>query len=285
MAVTLAATYDEAAAKRYTWASSYAYCTKLAEDDCGQASQEIKDLGWEVLSIKQTGKVFNFINAVIIKDFERKELIVAFSGTQNPAQLAHEIVGSLPTSYSLHPEVKGARVLGYFYSHYTSFSDWLEDELRDIGLVTYKLVFTGHSLGGALAVHAATDIFLQDFRHNKNFRVYTLGQPRVGNREFSAALTDQITDNFRIVHNKDLVVHVPPCIPRIGRSPNCIAGGLLTYYPYHTLTEIFYNDDETEYKLCDTEEQGDCSDKYHLTSVDNHLNYFGIHVGGASSLE
>jgi hypothetical protein len=40
-----------------------------------------KEYGWELLSFKQTGLVFNFINAVIFQDDARQELIVAFSGT------------------------------------------------------------------------------------------------------------------------------------------------------------------------------------------------------------
>jgi predicted lipase len=101
----------------------------------------------------------------------------------------NEIVGGLPVNYGLH-NIPGAKVLGYIYTHYSAFSDWLEDELRSIGLSSYKLVFTGHSLGGALAVHAATDMLLEGIRSASSMRIYTIGQPRVGNKEFNKALTD-----------------------------------------------------------------------------------------------
>ena len=77
--------YNENDAKRYTWASSFAYCDKMGSNDCGKASASIKNLGLELVSYKQTGQVFNFINCAILKDTTRKEIIVSFSGTKNPA--------------------------------------------------------------------------------------------------------------------------------------------------------------------------------------------------------
>lgn len=281
VAIALAA-YDEQAAIRYTWASGYSYCNKIKSDDCGQASQMAKEYGWELLSFKQTGLVFNFINAVIFQDDARQELIVAFSGTQNPAQLTHEIVGSLPVNYGLH-DIEGASVMKYFYTHYSAFSDWLEDELRAVDRSNYKLVFTGHSLGGALAVHAATDMLLENIHPTNNMRIYTLGQPRVGNKAFSKVLTDAVQDNFRIVHNKDLVVHIPPCIPKILAQSHCLESGSASpIYPFHTLKEVFYTQDESNYTICDTSEQANCSDKFLVQNIDDHLKYFGIHVGGAA---
>jgi len=80
----------------------------------------------------------------------------------------------LPTDYGLH-DIPGAKVLSFFASHYAVFSDFLEDSLRSIGKSNYKTVFTGHSLGGALAVHAAVDMILEDFWDVWNFKVYTFG--------------------------------------------------------------------------------------------------------------
>lgn len=78
-------------------------------------------------------------------------------------------------------DVEKAKVLKYFYNHYQAFSDWIEDEVREAAKKDFKLVFTGHSLGGALAVHAATDMYLEGLRTGDNMKVYTYGMPRVGN--------------------------------------------------------------------------------------------------------
>lgn len=56
---------------------------------------------------------------------------------------------------------------------------------------TYSVIYTGHSLGGAIAQLAA--VHHKDRSLNKQLRVqvYTCGQPRVGNEAF-AALVDKL---------------------------------------------------------------------------------------------
>jgi predicted lipase len=44
-----------------------------------------------------------------------------------------------------------------------------------------KLMITGHSLGGALAIMASADLIYQKIPIDQ---IYTFGQPRVGNRAF-----------------------------------------------------------------------------------------------------
>jgi triacylglycerol lipase len=72
-----------------------------------------------------------------------------------------------------------------------------------------RLFVTGHSMGGALAVLAAA---LLRFEAGRNVAaVYTYGQPRVGDPEFSSAF-DTILGGvtFRYVNDLDIVPHVPP---------------------------------------------------------------------------
>jgi hypothetical protein len=113
--------------------------------------------------------------------------------------LVNELANNLPTKYSLH-DIKGALVLSYFSTHYAAFSDWLRSELKSIGLSNYKTVFTGHSLGGAMAVHAATDIVYSGLRSTNGIKVYTFGQPRVGNKDFDSYLTSKVKDAYRLNH-------------------------------------------------------------------------------------
>jgi triacylglycerol lipase len=63
-----------------------------------------------------------------------------------------------------------------------------------------ELVITGHSLGGALAVLAASRL--------APAAVYTFGAPRVADAAFARGLAD--TCAFRVVHGADIVPKVPP---------------------------------------------------------------------------
>ena len=63
-----------------------------------------------------------------------------------------------------------------------------------------QVIFTGHSLGGALAVVAAA-------RSKYVGEVYTFGQPRVGNRKYSKQVKSKV---YRFVNNNDIVPRIPP---------------------------------------------------------------------------
>jgi len=63
-----------------------------------------------------------------------------------------------------------------------------------------KVIFTGHSLGGAIAVVCAA-------RSKYVAEVYTFGQPRVGNRSFTKNVQSRL---YRIVNENDIVPRVPP---------------------------------------------------------------------------
>ncbi|MEO1591102.1 MAG: lipase family protein [Cyanobacteria bacterium J06632_22] len=70
------------------------------------------------------------------------------------------------------------------------------------------LLITGHSLGGALASMAAASL-------NENgievMGVYTFGQPRVGDWQFSRQLSKRLDGRiFRFINNNDVVPHLPP---------------------------------------------------------------------------
>lgn len=80
-------------------------------------------------------------------------------------------------------------------------------ELRDQGQRVY---FTGHSLGGALAMLAAARMVLEDPKLAAD-GVYTYGQPRTCDRLLAAAYNKGLKDRvFRFVNNNDIVPTLPP---------------------------------------------------------------------------
>jgi triacylglycerol lipase len=73
-----------------------------------------------------------------------------------------------------------------------------------------QILITGHSLGAALAVLAAPDIFRSMPPNEIEPRLITFAGPRVGLGDFVAAFNAAIESCFRVVNFLDIVPYVPP---------------------------------------------------------------------------
>jgi Lipase (class 3) len=124
---------------------------------------------------------------------EKKLAVVAFRGTDanDPSDLADD-ADFVPTSWQ-----KGGRV-------HRGFAKALEEIWSDLqrGLQTIdcRVLFTGHSLGAAMATLLASA--------RKPDFLYTFGSPRVGDAEFVSCL--EKVPNSRYVDCCDLVARIPP---------------------------------------------------------------------------
>ena len=96
--------------------------------------------------------------------------------------MTEEITHAIPWKYDLH-NVNETLAADYFLTKYESIWEWFWTTLNlQLSLhKDYTVVFTGHSLGGALTVHAAIDSLLNGLESSK-IKVYTFGQPRIGNK-------------------------------------------------------------------------------------------------------
>jgi predicted lipase len=122
-----------------------------------------------------------------------------------------------------------------------------------------NVIITGHSSGGALSMFMAYDIHT-----DYDVTVYTFGKPRIGNTNFVES-AKQIK-HYRITHHNDIVPHLPE--------------ELLHYR--HTNTEIWYSGDDDKYKICETNEDGECSNScapIHCDSIDDHKYYLMTNIG------
>jgi predicted lipase len=133
-----------------------------------------------------------------------------------------------------------------------------------------SILFTGHSLGGAMATFAAMDV--KEKLGLSNFMMlYTFGSPRTGNKawaDYVMKLYAPSTNLFRIVHGKDMVPYLPQ--------------RLLDFT--HVGTEIWYprSDLSSTYKTCENgsglAENSDCSYTLGITDVSvlDHMIYVDI---------
>ena len=143
----------------------------------------------------------------------------------------------------------------------------------------YDYVFTGHSLGGALCVHAAADSILSQWiPETSKLYIYDYGQPRVGNKQFLDQFVDKITEFYRVIHYQDEVPHVPPCLPAL--EGGCAEEGPLPIYPFHAPEEIYYNEAFDEYTECSLTNGEDmkCSNSQDYPSISDHLSYYNFAI-------
>ncbi|GMR48655.1 hypothetical protein PMAYCL1PPCAC_18850, partial [Pristionchus mayeri] len=135
---------------------------------------------------------------------KREESVIAFRGTQgvvwNSISLFHFRIhfelGHLKSK--IDTSVQFNR---YFLdAHWTTWTI-VEKYLKDKRYANYSVSVTGHSLGGALASIAALRIVYMGFRPSEGVRLYTFGEPRVGDVHFARLLDRLIPESFRIVHS------------------------------------------------------------------------------------
>ncbi|MFL5328048.1 MAG: lipase family protein [Gemmataceae bacterium] len=149
-------------------------------------------------------------NGVLILSTERFA-IVAFRGTrvlglQNPLAFGQSLKPHLRDVVTDIQFVQVPFEPGNVHQGFLAAYDQLTEKL-DPRLAQWRdrdIWFTGHSLGAALATIAAG-------RNGHARALYTFGSPRVGDMLFGTAFTD--LPCFRIVHQDDIVVRLPP--PRI----------------------------------------------------------------------
>jgi len=62
-------------------------------------------------------------------------------------------------------------------------------------------------MGAAMSVIVGIELKL---RHNVQVEIQNIGCPRVGNVNFAQFVQTKVDRIHRIVHNRDIVVHLPP---------------------------------------------------------------------------
>ncbi len=145
-----------------------------------------------------------------------ENIVVAFRGTPflnkggEPFQLAEAVFTDLAAGLTSYEGMPGSIHRG-FANTLPVVSAVIPTILQDLQDLPHtprnrhqRIWFTGHSMGGALAVLAAKEVYV---RHHILPRVYTYGAPRVGNRTFGQHYEPT---HYRVERRKDLVPYAFP---------------------------------------------------------------------------
>ncbi|TKR82331.1 hypothetical protein L596_016071 [Steinernema carpocapsae] len=206
----------------------------------------------------------------------QRRLIVSFRGTVGKEQLDEETFESLQPDNDWY----GMGLIDrYFYYALNQTWPYVESALAHPEFHQYHVTFTGYSLGGALASLASVKTVKLDFRPMYHVSLVTFGQPRVGNSIFANNHNRYVPNSYRIVHNADIVPHLPPC--RDDGPYGCSRHDLNR--AYHHGTEVWYKNDMSpgsNFMICTrSDEDEHCSNSFGTKyTANDHLHYFGHKV-------
>eukprot|EP00467_Chlorarachnion_reptans_P023522 CAMPEP_0114500702 /NCGR_PEP_ID=MMETSP0109-20121206/8104_1 /TAXON_ID=29199 /ORGANISM="Chlorarachnion reptans, Strain CCCM449" /LENGTH=334 /DNA_ID=CAMNT_0001678379 /DNA_START=1030 /DNA_END=2034 /DNA_ORIENTATION=+ len=216
--------------------------------------------GWDAPKNITVHKIIKFdavgIQIMIIGVEIPKMTVVSFRGTANWRNVATDLA-----TWRVAPEEFGpgsrvgclrdanALIHKGFWSAYQSVRESLLAALKELyrpenkpltSLIDEKshspcdapLVYTGHSLGGALATLGALDSALLMRPLHRSTACFTFGSPRVGSYSFARLYNEYVPDTMRIVFERDLITDQPKfcfAFKHVGREiliderGNCIA--------------------------------------------------------------
>jgi hypothetical protein len=126
---------------------------------------------------------------------------------------------------------------------------------------SYRVVFTGHSLGGAMSIVSSMFAIDRLSLNPAQTEVVTFGQPRVGNKDVGRFFRDRNVSVVRYVHQSDIIPHLP--------TP-------LQGYSHHHTEEWIVG---SKVRNCHNplmEEDPTCSRSAWFLNVIDHAKYLGI---------
>ena len=161
---------------------------------------------WEIFEKNKIGKDNCFY---LFKNDKNKKIIVSFPGTKiQSTQLLEEFLGSSLKNF--HINNKNILISKYFGERISELLNYIfTPKVNELLKNDYKIISTGHSLGGAIA-QAFIYFALTENKINKNnFPMsITFNQPKVGNQLFADFLNENSL-NIRFTKGTDVVSKIP----------------------------------------------------------------------------
>jgi hypothetical protein len=205
--------------------------------------EEIKDL-WEnhqkdkniityflFNNVKECPKIYqdDMNTAYACSWIQDKTLYISYRGTEDAIDIITDI--DLIREPLFPTEDKSILVHSGFLKYFQSLNSQIGKEILDKFEDIDVIHFQGHSLGASLSTIASC--WYGKFYHNsKKIINHTIGSPRVGNNKFVKFYNKVISENIRIVNDKDPVTLFP-----------------ISLLYEHVDNSIFLKEDGTEKKI------------------------------------
>ncbi len=158
--------------------------------------------------IEELFKVY-FYNFSILKSSKYKKFIFAFPGTTTNLLFLSEVLLSHKITFENEANIEVHKLFYYIFEEIKK-DIFSKSILKDINEnKDYQVIFTGHSLGGAISTLASYYYKKMNLAENEPVLI-TFGQPRVGNEYFAKDYMSMISKVYRIERYKDIVAMIPP---------------------------------------------------------------------------
>ncbi|KAJ1999854.1 hypothetical protein GGI04_000114 [Coemansia thaxteri] len=194
-----------------------------------------------------------------------KEIVVAWAGTHRYRALITDV-----SVFTMPYAANEGSVHGGFLDSVRGVVGVVEQHLRRLmaDYPDYMVVFTGHSKGGAEAALGALDLARRVDGLRQRMRVWTFGEPRLGDTQFASVYNKVLGPvTYRVTSAADPVVAMPP--------------RFLLDYCHHNL-EIWLSSADgnmyvaRNYTKCDEDPLASSSVDFYDRSIIWHKNYLGL---------
>ena len=153
--------------------------------------------------------LFNF---VILKNEKYKKIIVSFPGTTSYLQILDEFFYSQMKDLHIGEDKKIYYVMDGYYKIFSKIEEDLFNALGSIEGINdpeYQIIFTGHSIGGAIAT-VSSFYYIKKYNFAAENILITYGQPMVGSESFAKEFTNIMNNKiYRIARPNDFGTQFP----------------------------------------------------------------------------
>lgn len=206
--------------------------TAVLEADAALATQLIDSLADKTAAPMRAMTDFGPVFGLMGQNTATQTAVVAFRGTLG----LEEWLANLDTVAEPYQELPNfGDVHVGFQAVYKTIRDSLRAGLPQVSAGCTRMLVTGHSLGGALAVLAAPDM-LTNMPPKLEPQLITFGGPRVGLPQFAERFNATIGSCVRVVNFLDIVPAVPlPPYTHVGTLTPVDSGGSIDPATRHSL--------------------------------------------------